>query len=335
MSASPDWLSAAAILIAAFALSLSGIALLTRLLPPGFLAAGINHRSAHTQPARQIGGLAVVPATICTILAATMMTGLPGDGLFRLLAAITILFVLGALDDKRDLGALTKLTAQLIAAAIAASGLQVETGLLALLPDPLAFLLAVAVLVGFVNLVNFMDGMDLMTVAGAGTGLFFLALVLVTGGAAAPAIVGFAFAGGLLGFSIHNRPQASVFLGDSGSLPIGLAAGYLILSAAEPAILPAAFLPFGYYLVDGSLTVLRRARAGENLLRAHSSHAYQHARRTGMSAWRIAAAVTATGTVTGTLAWLSLGREWPTALGYAALGWLAALALYLRLRSRS
>nr|WP_255561565.1 hypothetical protein [Pseudohoeflea sp. DP4N28-3] len=252
-----------------------------------------------------------------------------------LFIGLALVFGLGLIDDLRGLGAPTKLLVQLIAAAIAAQGLGLEAGILSVLPPLVALAIATVILTAFINLVNFMDGIDLMSVAGVGTGLFFLALLaaLSSAGGSQVLVLGLGLVGALIGFGWHNRPKARIFLGDSGSLPLGLAAGYLALTASE-AVHPAiALLPFSYYLVDASLTVAKRLRAGENIFRAHAAHAYQHAHRNGVGTWRLVTEVALIGAATGMAALYGSTLSGPSTFFVAAGAWLAALVFYLRLRA--
>ena len=111
----------------------------------------------------------------------------------------------------------------------------------------------------FVNLVNFMDGLDWMTVAeivpvsGALStiGLFGFLPPLAT-------VVSLALCGAMLGFAYFNRPIAKLFLGDVGSLPMGLVLGWLlVLLAGNGAPMAAVLLPL-YYLADSTITLVRR-----------------------------------------------------------------------------
>jgi UDP-N-acetylmuramyl pentapeptide phosphotransferase/UDP-N-acetylglucosamine-1-phosphate transferase len=96
-----------------------------------------------------------------------------------------------------------------------------------------------------------------------------------------------ATAGGLLGFAFFNRPPARVFLGDSGSLPLGLITGTaLLLLARETHIVVALILPL-YYILDAGSTIIMRLSQGENILKAHSKHAYQVAKRAGWSVLKV------------------------------------------------
>ena len=109
----------------------------------------------------------------------------------------------------------------------------------------------------FVNLVNFMDGLDWMTVAEV---VPVTAAMVCSAGLANPAsttLVAAALCGAMLGFAPFNRPVAKIFLGDVGSLPIGLLLGWCLLQLPPSAIRAALLLPL-YYLTDATVTLLRR-----------------------------------------------------------------------------
>jgi UDP-N-acetylmuramyl pentapeptide phosphotransferase/UDP-N-acetylglucosamine-1-phosphate transferase len=136
----------------------------------------------------------------------------------------------------------------------------------------------------FVNLVNFMDGIDWITVAETvpiTAGVFILALM----GAVpdTPALIALALLGATLGFAPFNRPVARLFLGDGGSLPIGLVLGWLLIQLAGSGHLAAALLLPLYYVADATLTLLRRMARGERITQAHRSHFYQVATNRGYS----------------------------------------------------
>jgi UDP-N-acetylmuramyl pentapeptide phosphotransferase/UDP-N-acetylglucosamine-1-phosphate transferase len=155
----------------------------------------------------------------------------------------------------------------------------------------------------FVNLVNFMDGLDWMTVAEivpVTAGL--TAVGLLVGMPAAAIVVSLALCGAMIGFAFFNRPVARLFLGDVGSLPIGLIVGWLlVLLAGSGARAAAVLLPL-YYLADSSITLARRALNGEKIWRAHRSHFYQRATERGMSVLGVVARVFAVNLVLAALA---------------------------------
>ena len=136
----------------------------------------------------------------------------------------------------------------------------------------------------FVNLVNFMDGLDWMTVAEVIPLTAALALLGLLGLLPPAAIVvSLALCGAMIGFAYFNRPVAKLFLGDVGSLPIGLILGWLLILLAGNGGRAAAILLPLYYLADSSITLVRRALNGEKFWRAHRSHFYQRATDRGLS----------------------------------------------------
>jgi UDP-N-acetylmuramyl pentapeptide phosphotransferase/UDP-N-acetylglucosamine-1-phosphate transferase len=86
-----------------------------------------------------------------------------------------------------------------------------------------------------------------------------------------------ALAGALFGFAPFNRPVARLFLGDVGSLPIGLITGWCLLELAGRQHIVAALLLPLYYLADATITLIRRVARGERFWDAHRSHFYQRA----------------------------------------------------------
>ena len=100
-----------------------------------------------------------------------------------------------------------------------------------------------------------------------------------------------ALCGALLGFAPFNKPVARLFLGDVGSLPIGLLVGWMLLQLAGTGALAAAILLPLYYLMDATITLLRRLARREKVWEAHRSHFYQKATDNGFSALEVSAHV--------------------------------------------
>ena len=95
----------------------------------------------------------------------------------------------------------------------------------------------------------------------------------------------------MLGFTPFNRPVAKIFLGDVGSLPIGLLLGWCLLQLAWHQQFAAALLLPLYYLADATVTLLRRMVRREPFWAAHRSHFYQRATDNGFSVWRVVSEV--------------------------------------------
>ena len=151
---------------------------------------------------------------------------------------------------------------QVVAIGIVIATLPPDFRVVPLFPRTLEWALLLLGGVWFVNLVNFMDGIDWMTVAETvpiTAGVALLGLI----GAVPPSatLVALALLGAIIGFAPFNRPVARLFLGDVGSLPIGLILGWVLMMLASRGHLAAAFLLPLYYLADATITLARRARA--------------------------------------------------------------------------
>ena len=115
-------------------------------------------------------------------------------------------------------------------------------------------------------------------------------------------IVAAALCGAMLGFAPFNRPVAKIFLGDVGSLPIGLLAGWCLLQLAWHQHIAAALLLPLYYLADATVTLFRRMARREPFWAAHRTHFYQRATDNGFSVSRVVGEVFALNLVLAALA---------------------------------
>nr|WP_243369736.1 glycosyl transferase [Microvirga solisilvae] len=241
-----------------------------------------NARSSHKVPTPQGGGIAVVGAGLIVAGIVLVGTGFPLGSFLIVAAAALGLAVVGAVDDIRPLPAALRLLLQIIAVAAV-----VLTNELRILPEWIPLSLEQALLifggVWFVNLVNFMDGLDWITVAEMVPVTAFLALLWFADMPTQAAITSAALCGAFLGFAPFNKPVARLFLGDVGSLPIGLLVGWMLLQLAGSDALAAALLLPLYYLMDATITLFRRLAKRERVWEAHRSHFYQRATDNGFS----------------------------------------------------
>jgi UDP-N-acetylmuramyl pentapeptide phosphotransferase/UDP-N-acetylglucosamine-1-phosphate transferase len=283
------------VVVAAFGFSAGLVKALMPLLQHYALARP-NARSSHSVPTPQGGGLAVMMATVLIVVVMLILTAkkYPVDFAWPyqpllLLCGVGSLVAVGMADDILQLGVKLRLVVQVLAAGLIVSALPVNLIFVSWLPASIIKLLLGIGLIWFINLTNFMDGIDGITVAEMVPVVIGVLLVLHFGsdasvrlsvGIEVPAL---ALLGGLLGFAPYNRHVAKVFLGDVGSLPIGALVGwYLIILAGRGHWAAAIILPL-YYLTDATLTLGRRWWRGENLAEAHRSHFYQLATQRGFS----------------------------------------------------
>jgi len=286
-----------------------------------------GERSSHETPTPRGAGLGVVAALVVAWLALAARGAMPPDTVVVVLVT-AVLALLSFADDLRSLPVALRLTAHVIAALIALAFFPRDALVFqGLLPLPLDRAAAALLWVWFVNLYNFMDGIDGITgVETVCVGLGVAAVSLLgSSSLAAGALVTVAVA---LGFLRFNWQPASVFLGDAGSVPLGYVMGWLLLVLARDGHwAPALILPL-YYLADATVTLARRARRGEALWRAHRDHFYQRALR-GNDHAAVARLVLA-GDV-GLIALALIALRWPIiAVGLAIVLSAAMLAGFAR-----
>ena len=243
-----------------------------------------NARSSHVKPTPQGGGIAVLAATVLATGFGLLILGAPAAPLTGAFTTALVMACIGAADDIHPLGVVPRLVLQAAAVAALLYSLPDELRVLPLLPWwPERILLFFGGL-WFVNLVNFMDGIDWMTVAEIVPIMAGLATLGYLGAFAPVGVaVALALGGAMLGFAYFNRPTARLFLGDVGSLPIGLITGWLLVLLASDGHLAAALLLPLYYLADATLTLVRRLAKGEKVWQAHRTHYYQRATDRGFT----------------------------------------------------
>ncbi|MGH7113462.1 MAG: MraY family glycosyltransferase [Stellaceae bacterium] len=274
-----------------------------------------NERSSHVVPTARGGGIAPVGA----VLLAWMALGLAGLAPRPIIAIALGTLLLAAVcwrDDLHGLSPATRLAAQ--AGAVAIGLWAVPRNPLPHWIGPAASLAAVGILwVWWLNLFNFMDGIDGLAsseAAAIGGGVLAVA-ALGSGVDPAAVLLGAAVLGAALGFLIWNWSPARVFLGDVGSAPLGYLTGFLlVVVAAGGRWMVALILPL-YFLADATITLARRLLRGERIWLAHRQHYYQHAVGGGLSHAGVVKRVIATDI-------LLIGCAWAAANGWG----LAALA---------
>jgi UDP-N-acetylmuramyl pentapeptide phosphotransferase/UDP-N-acetylglucosamine-1-phosphate transferase len=325
------WAGAGALVVAAV-LSTALIMLLRPLLRRHALAQP-NARSSHREPTPQGGGIAVIAATILVTVGCAGVLGEASSAatveVFAVLAATAFIAVVGGIDDLRPMPVAPRLMLQMLAVAAAIAAMPADLRMVPLMPWWAERLCLLVALLWFVNLVNFMDGIDWMTVAEVVP--LTASVVLLGQPATVPppsTILALALLGAMLGFAPFNKPVAKLFLGDVGSLPIGLLLGWLLLQLTRDGQPAAALLLPLYYLADASVTLVRRVAAGEPFWRAHRSHFYQRACDLGFSVPDVVRRVFLTNLALAGLAFLTAAKPDPIVIvgslliGAALVAWL-------------
>ncbi len=294
------------------------------------LLAEPNERSSHTVPTPYGGGIAIILILIGAWL--YIDQGKTGEPFLigTVIAATGILALLSFADDLRGLPVSIRLAAQIFAVAFvlntAPSDINYFGGLLLPVWD---YAVAGLIWLWFINLFNFMDGID--GIAGVETLSLSggIALVVVIGGLS-PVLswLGLILLAAALGFLWWNWQPAKIFLGDVGSVPLGFFLGWLLLIlVAEGQWVAAVILPL-YYLADATVTLLRRAFRGEKIWRAHKEHFYQRAVQRGFSHSHVSSVVLVTNAaLIGCSVWAAQGWTWLPLLSASVVTVL--LLLYL------
>jgi UDP-GlcNAc:undecaprenyl-phosphate GlcNAc-1-phosphate transferase len=274
--------------------------------------AGIRARDIHSTPTARWGGVAMWAAMALTFLIVSNLPlvgksiGHEAQGIFL---AATSIVVLGMADDRFELDALTKLAGQVFTAGILLLyGIQILwlpiNGVITL-PPSIGQLLTVLIVLVVINAVNFIDGMDGLAagvVAISGIAFFAFAYLLAVdygfSRAGAPSLITAVLIGICLGFLPHNLSPAKIFMGDSGSMLLGLLLSVSAITltgqvdpnaiSAEklgPTLLPL-LLPFAVLAIpflDLLLAVSRRVKAGKSPFAPDNLHLHHRLLSAGNS----------------------------------------------------
>jgi len=274
--------------------------------------AHVRTRDIHTTPTPRWGGLAMWISMALTFAIVNHLS-LVGKSFSRetlgIFLAATLLVAIGLIDDRFELDALTKLAGQALAAGILLIfGIQVLwlpiNGVITL-PPSIGQLVTVLIVLVTINAVNFIDGLDglaagIVAISGAAFFAFAYLLAVIYGfsRAGAPSLITAVIIGICIGFLPHNAHPAKIFMGDSGSMFLGLllAASAITLTgqidpnaiSAEklgPTLLPLA-LPFAVLaipLIDLFSAIIRRLRAGQSPFSSDKEHMHHRILRAGNS----------------------------------------------------
>lgn len=274
-------------------------------------------RDVHAVPIPRMGGLAMYLGLAAGLYAASQMSPLKqvfvGTGLTSgLLLAGGLIVIVGIIDDRWGLPAVAKLSGQIAAGAVlVASGAQLTNfpipngQLFSLTPDE-SVVLTILVVVATINAVNFIDGLDglaagIVCISAISFFLYYYSLAKAGGLSAegTPALAAVLLAGACVGFLPHNFNPARIFMGDTGSMLLGLLLAYVPISAISsldymalpttanrfpeilPLLLPAAVLVIPY--TDMLRAVIRRTRAGQSPFAADRKHLHHQMLAVGHS----------------------------------------------------
>jgi UDP-GlcNAc:undecaprenyl-phosphate GlcNAc-1-phosphate transferase len=337
-----------------------------------------RHRDVHVTPTPRMGGVAMFGGVLVAMFLAANLPALSrgfdySNDIWAVLLAGGLIVAVGALDDRFELDSLTKLAGQVTAAGILVlfgvqwfvfwvpwGGTEDHVGQVMVLGSNQGQLLTVLLVVAMINAMNFVDGLDGLAsgiglVSATATFVFCLGMLDRQNGdvnAYPPALIAAAIAGACLGFLPYNFQPAKIFMGDSGSMLIGLmlatastsASGRMDYTAPNPTdtiallspllvVAAVLFVP----LLDLIMAVVRRTRAGKSPFHADKMHLHHRLLEIGHSVRRAVlliylwAAVLAFGAVSLTL-FNAVVVAWVVGLGVLLA---AIISLIPRMRSRA
>lgn len=286
-----------------------------------------GERSLHIVPTPRTGGVGIMLGLVVAALAFESVQG--GWNWLESFATLALAGI-SLIDDKRGLSVQVRLVAHLAISGIYAA-LILSTGK----PAHLALILLAGVgLAGCANLYNFMDGANGLAggMAAIGFGAFAWCSAPQDPALAAMSL---ALAGAALGFLPFNL-NGRIFMGDSGSVPLGFLAGALGLAGWRSGLWTWWFplLVFAPFVVDAGVTLAKRAFRGDRFWQAHREHYYQRMVLMGISHGRLAAMEYALMTgCAGAAVWaLNLGTQGQVAV-FATIG-VSFLAIMLVIDAR-
>ena len=276
--------------------------------------AQIRARDVHTEVTPRWGGIAIWLAIMLSVLIASQLkllskAFLQDQQIRGICLAATVICLLGVFDDKWGLDAITKLAGQTLAAAILVYfGVQLlwlPINGVTMLPTSLGQLITIFIILVTINAVNFIDGLDGLAagIVAIAAGCFFafaylLSVVYNFDRAGAPSLITAIMLGACLGFLPHNAYPARIFMGDSGSMVLGLLLGVAAITLTgqidanaiatqnfAPTVVPL-LLPFAVLaipVIDLSLAIIRRTRAGRSPFAPDKGHLHHKLLRRGHS----------------------------------------------------
>ena len=289
-----------------------------------------GHKS-HESPTPYLGGLAMVAAFTAAIIGAAAIRP-PSSGfgeLIGILVVALLLAVVGLTDDLRGLGVVIRLGTQLAAAvALWAVGIQVNlVGVAAV-----DLLITVVWIVGITNAMNLLDNMDGLSAGVATVAALWFGIIGAVNGQVLVAALAFALTGCTLGFLRHNRPPARIYMGDAGSLFLGvvLAAIGIKLDFATDAV-TAALIPILVLTVpvmDTTLVVIARLQHGVSPFQGGRDHISHRLVRIGLPVPVAVGTIVTLGVVHGWMALVLSRVDLVTALLGAGLVFTIDLLLF-------
>ncbi len=255
-----------------------------------------DERKVHKKPIPRIGGIGIFLAFILSMIIIGIMVNLGRQNLHEvrgLLISGTLMFLVGIIDDYKNLPAKIKLLGQILAAAVLVIGYNVRVDFVT---DPfgdyiylewLAIPATIFWLVGLTNTVNLIDGLDGLAAGVCGLAASTIFLVALEQNFFVITILTAAIAGAAFGFLFYNTNPARIFMGDSGSLFLGyMLAGISIIGAMKSAATIALVVPIlalGIPILDTTFAIIRRYLGGQPIFKPDKGHLHHRLLRLGFT----------------------------------------------------
>lgn len=300
-------------------------------------------RKKHETAVPPVGGIVIFPVFICSVYA----LGAPGE-FFWFAAALLLLLTTGALDDRFTVPAWIKFGVQFVAAfmivmpgdtAVEGLGNLMGFGPLWMGWGGIPFAVIAAVLL--INAVNLMDGLDGLAAGKGFIVMFWIAICAMLADNAGAAAYSSILMAALAGFLVYNlrhpwREKASVFLGDAGSLALGLSLAWFVIRYSQGAdavmepVVVAWLLAIPIYDICGQFA--RRVSQGRHPFDPDHNHFHHHFIHAGMTPGRATAAILAIAFLTGAIGVGGMLLDVPEyVMGYS---WVALLLLHIYMSMR-
>lgn len=282
--------------VSAALISALGMVYVIRVRPKWFGSLDIpNERSSHTRPTPRGGGLGILISCLALWLVLNALGAFATASALVVPAVILggVIAFVGWLDDRASLSATVRLIVYAVLCGVVVA--LIGSFDLLMLPFigtlslalPVAFALTFVWVLGFLNIFNFMDGIDGLAGNQAAIASGFWSLILWLDGQPELALFAITLCGASLGFLWHNNPPAKIFMGDVGSAFLGFNLALIPVLAyalsGHPRYPVIGVMLVAPFVIDGASTIIKRALKRENVLKPHRSHLYQRLVIAGLS----------------------------------------------------
>lgn len=247
-----------------------------------------DERRMHKKPMPRFGGIAIYLG----IMAALAVFALKDKGITSVMTGCTLIYMLGLIDDLKDLKPLVKLCGQIVCATVVyIMGVRIEfitnyfgPGNMAF-GDVACFIITVLWLIAITNAVNLIDGLDGLAAGIAAISALCIGYVAYIHGQYVPTLAMMAIAGAALGFLPYNFNPAKIFMGDSGSELLGFSiAAVSILGTVKSATIVVVIIPalvLGIPIFDTVMAIFRRLAKHQSIGTADKEHLHHRIMKAG------------------------------------------------------